>query len=151
MFGCYRNALIKLSRRPGLARLIKNNQKPIYKGFSISQRTTAAMTETTIDPSSQSNYNSIRVVSSQYELDIDFHRHVIEGYVRLSAQVLQAADELVVDTRDLTIKSVELLTANESGASASGQKLGFSFGTPHPVSDRAPPYRRKRQRHVMTM
>lgn len=86
----------------------------------------------TNDPSSQSNYNSIRVVSSHYELDIDFDRRVIEGYVSLSAHVLQAADELVLDTRDLSIASVELLTAPEA---SSGQKLDFNFGASHKVSN----------------
>ena len=64
---------------------------------------------------------------------------MIEGYATLSVRVVQPSStpELVLDTRGLSVASVELLTTPASslgGTGAPGQNLGFQFGEAHAVS-----------------
>lgn len=82
----------------------------------------------TADPSSLSNFSSVRVVSSNFELDVDFDRKVVEGFASLEAQVEAAAPgQLILDTRDLTIHSV--VHKDDSTAT----ELRFEFGEAHAV------------------
>ena len=46
---------------------------------------------------------------------------------------LQASSELVLDTRELTITSVELLPDADASSAAAVQKLEFRFGETHQV------------------
>jgi len=77
------------------------------------------------DPTSQANYDQIRVFNSSYELDVNFDKKVLEGYALLEARVeREGTRELVLDTRDLTIHGV---------TDASGKALQYSVGDRHKV------------------
>ncbi|GFR49183.1 hypothetical protein Agub_g11207 [Astrephomene gubernaculifera] len=84
------------------------------------------------DHSSQSNFHELRVVHSSYELDVDFERRVLEGYVELDAVAqVPAPSQLVLDTRDLSITAVHLLPLPLPGEQQ-GQEQG------HPAADPVP-------------
>ena len=58
------------------------------------------------DPSSQSNYPAVKVTHVDFDVDVDFDTKTIAGTVALRAVVGDApSEELVLDTRDLTIES----------------------------------------------
>ena len=67
---------------------------------------TDAMASPFDDPSSQSNYPAVKVTHVDFDVDVDFDTKTIAGTVALRAVVGDApSEELVLDTRDLTIES----------------------------------------------
>ena len=67
------------------------------------------------DPSSQSNYPAVKVTHVDFDVDVDFDTKSIAGTVALRAVVGDApSDELVLDTRDLTIESCRVDGADAS-------------------------------------
>ncbi|GLC43936.1 hypothetical protein PLESTB_000211500 [Pleodorina starrii] len=96
------------------------------------------------DPSSLSNISEIRVTHSDFELDVNLDKKVIEGYVKLDAVCeVDAPTRLLLDTRDLTIHAVEALPRGSGGqggqqaavdaAAAKAVPLPFRFEEPHKV------------------
>ncbi|KXZ45003.1 hypothetical protein GPECTOR_59g610 [Gonium pectorale] len=85
------------------------------------------------DHSSQANFHELRVTHSAFELDVNFETRVIEGYVELTALAeCDTPRELLLDTRSLSVHSVELLPP--TGQTGQGpQPLEFRLGEPHKV------------------
>eukprot|EP00798_Chlamydomonas_sp_ICE-L_P016616 gene16616-22859_t len=94
-------------------------------------RPTTSMASAKVDHSSLSNFKSVRVTHSVYELDVDFTKKIIEGYAKLDAVVEEdGASELVVDTRDLTIHGVFHVVEGDGGKHG---PLSHAFGEANPV------------------
>ena len=70
-------------------------------------------------------------------LEVNFRRQVLRGYVTFTAEVNDAnAHELVLDTRNITIRAVKLLNVAADGRSES-RTLEYSLGHKHPMLGRA--------------
>lgn len=76
------------------------------------------------DLHSYSNYHQIRVKHLILDIDLDFNNNIIKGYATLNLEHLSKADSLILDTRDLKIKSVQ---------NNFGENLNFNLGIAHPI------------------
>lgn len=76
------------------------------------------------DLHSYSNYTQIRVKHLFLDIDLDFNKNIIKGYATLNLEHLSPADSLVLDTRELRIKSVQ---------NNLGENLNFNLGASHPI------------------
>ncbi|GIL75506.1 hypothetical protein Vretifemale_5282 [Volvox reticuliferus] len=87
------------------------------------------------DHSSRSNFNDIRVIHSDFELDVNLDKKIIEGYVKLNVVADRGSpSHLLLDTRDLTIHRVELLSPLQSPTGEGGPiPLKFQLDEPHKV------------------
>lgn len=70
------------------------------------------------DPHSYSSRSPVRVRHLALELTVDFDSHTLAGSATWQLAEPGAAAEIVFDTRDLTIESVEVLDANGASAPA---------------------------------
>eukprot|EP00877_Chromochloris_zofingiensis_P004503 jgi/Chrzof1/14053/Cz08g22210.t1 len=76
------------------------------------------------DHTTLSNYLDIRVVHSDYELDVQFTSKVIEGYAKLSCSVMSSsATKLRLDTSNLSVHGVTLVDTE--------QELNWIFDKQH--------------------
>ena len=71
----------------------------------------SASTRTRRDPSTQANYENFRTQHLRTDFAIDFGQKRLSGEVRLTLQVLQSSDEVVLDTSFLDLHKVSV---NES-------------------------------------
>ncbi|GIL63418.1 hypothetical protein Vafri_17456, partial [Volvox africanus] len=87
------------------------------------------------DPSSLSNFTEIRVTHSDFELDVNLDKKIIEGYVQIDAVAeVDSPSHLLLDTRDLTIHRVELHSPLQSPQGQGGPiPLKFQVDEPHKV------------------
>ncbi|GLI61916.1 hypothetical protein VaNZ11_004440 [Volvox africanus] len=87
------------------------------------------------DHSSLSNFTEIRVTHSDFELDVNLGKKIIEGYVQLDAIAeVDSPSHLLLDTRDLTIHRVELHSPLQSPQEQGGPiPLKFQMDEPHKV------------------
>ena len=78
----------------------------------------APMVQLVQDIHSFARPNEARVTDVAVDLDADFERRILSGTATLSIQTAPGAGELVLDTRDLTIRDVTI----------DGQSTGWRLG-----------------------
>jgi len=67
------------------------------------------------DKFTYSNYDEVRVTHVDLNLDVNFDAKVLDGIATIDFERVKAeADTLVLDTKDLTIKSVRLFAGGEA-------------------------------------
>ncbi|KAI5963584.1 LAP2 [Candida pseudojiufengensis] len=76
-----------------------------------------------LDPTTQSNYKNFKVNHTELTLDVSFNSKTIDGLVKYDLTNLTNIDELILDTRALTIKSVIV----------NGSKVSFKLSNPVPI------------------
>lgn len=77
-----------------------------------------------LDPCTRSNYSSFNVNHTELKLSVDFSKKKIDGVVKYdltNKSTASATDEVVLDTRDLTIKSVKV-----NGAEVNSYELSLA-------------------------
>ena len=88
------------------------------------------------EDSSFSNFQECVVTHMALKLAVNFSREVLRGVLTLTVEIMSAdVHELVLDTRDLLIRSVKLFSV--SGGRPEARPLEFSLGPRHPLLGRA--------------
>lgn len=73
------------------------------------EKTTHKKAHHTVDRFTQANYSEVVVTHLQLDLDVKFDEKILDGHAVLDfKRLVPTANKLVLDTRDLTIKSVEV-------------------------------------------
>ena len=66
------------------------------------------------DEYTYANYQDVSIEHAYLDLAVNFEQHIIEGFVDLTLNIhKENTDELILDTRDLTIQSVLINTNNQ--------------------------------------
>uniref|UniRef100_A0A7R9YUB4 Uncharacterized protein n=2 Tax=Chlamydomonas euryale TaxID=1486919 RepID=A0A7R9YUB4_9CHLO len=99
------------SSPPTSATLGRPHRRALYPRQGVAAAPSAAASASVAmatDPSSHANFGDVRVTRAAFELDVDFGRRVLEGFVTLTAAVEAEAGaaELVLDSRDLHVTGV---------------------------------------------
>jgi leukotriene-A4 hydrolase len=90
-----------------------------------------------MDASSFSNPDVARIVHSDFEIDINFHTHVMEWWCNHTVNIeKQGANELILDTRDLNISAISVNGASDSHFTTgkSTKALGTALHIPLPAN-----------------
>ncbi|MDT8450081.1 MAG: M1 family metallopeptidase [Wenzhouxiangellaceae bacterium] len=77
------------------------------------------------DPHSFANYEQVRIGHLELDLEADFRRRVLSGFVVLDLERTEDARRLVLDTRDLDIRDV-----NRVGTDGKLEPLSWRLGAP---------------------
>jgi len=89
-----------------------------------------------MDASSFSNPDAARVIHSDFEIDINFHTHVMEWWCNHTVNIEKmGASELILDTRDLDINAVSVSGADSKFTTGKSTKaLGTAVHIPLPAN-----------------
>ncbi|NUM31359.1 MAG: M1 family metallopeptidase [Bacteroidetes bacterium] len=82
----------------------------------------------TLDPHSFANINKIRLRHIFFNLEINWEKHILDGFVQILFTKNETADTLILDTKDLEIK--EIFAINGSKRKWWKGKTDEIFGTP---------------------
>ncbi|KAG7670978.1 hypothetical protein Ndes2526A_g01234 [Nannochloris sp. 'desiccata'] len=94
-------------------------------------------TTATMDASSFSNPDAARIIHSDFEIDINFHTHIMEWWCNHKVKIeTKGADKLILDTRDLNITAVSVNGAPDSNFTngKSTKALGTAVHIPLPAN-----------------
>ncbi|NNE58168.1 MAG: M1 family metallopeptidase [Hellea sp.] len=94
----------------GLVTCGANEKTPATSKPNVNMSAQTAKNTSNKDQFTYANYDKVRMNHLALDLDVDFDRKVLDGTATITFEKLDpSANELVLDTKDLKIKSVEIL------------------------------------------